>query len=343
LYAIQADYVKLSRYFAGESLMSRPFLIDTDTASDDAVALIMAVRAPDVDVKAITIVSGNVTVAQGTRNALYTLELCGAAQIPVYQGADRPLLRAPDRAEWFHGTDGMGEQHYPDPITKPAPGHAVDAIIETVKSNPGLVLVTLGPLTNIALAVHQAPEIVPLVGRCVVMGGTAWSVGNVTPAAEFNIWQDPEAARMVFLSGLPIEMIGWELCRFSGGLTPAEIEHVRQIDTPLAHFTVDCNRSAMEAIRVQSGVIGLELPDPVAMAVALDPTICTRRSRHAVDVETQSELTRGMTVIDQLDNAGDARNRALWQPVLDQANVSVCWEIDVPRWKAQLYQALRAD
>ena len=319
--------------------MTRPFIIDT--ASDDAVALIMALRAPDVDVKALTIVSGNVSVEQATRNALYTLELCGCASIPVYQGADRPLLRDADRAEWFHGADGMGNQDYPEPKSKPAPGHAVNALIETIKSNPGIVLVTLGPLTNIALTLAQAPEIVPLVSRCVVMGGTAWSVGNVTPAAEFNIWQDPEAAQIVFRSGLPVEMVGWELCRFSAGLTPEEIEYVRRLNTELAHFTIDCNRTAMDAIRIQSGVIGLELPDPVAMAVAIDPTICTRGSKHAVDVETQSELTRGMTVIDQLDNAGDERNRVLWRPVLERGNVSVCWEIDVPRWKDMLYTALR--
>ena len=322
--------------------MTRPFIIDTDTASDDAVALIMALRAPDVDVKALTIVSGNVSVEQGIRNALYTLELCGREDIPVYQGADRPLLRRADRAEWFHGEDGMGNQHYPEPKARPAQGHGVHALIETIKAHPGIVLVTLGPLTNVALAIAQAPEIVPLVSRCVVMGGTAWSVGNVTPAAEFNVWQDPEAAQIVFRSGLPIEMVGWELCRFTAGLTPTDIEEVRGINTELAHFTIDCNRTAMEAIRIQSGVIGLELPDPVAMAVAIDPSICTRSSKHAVDIETQSELTRGMTVIDQLDNAGDERNRSLWHPALDNGNVTICWEIDVQRWKNMLYSALKS-
>ncbi|MAS35905.1 MAG: nucleoside hydrolase [Anaerolineaceae bacterium] len=321
--------------------MTRAFLIDTDTASDDAVALIMAAHAPDVDIKAVTIVSGNVSVEQGTRNALYTLELCGVQDVPVYVGADRPLLREAERAEWFHGADGMGNQNYAAPKGQPAPGHAVPAIIETIKANPGIVLVTLGPLTNIALALAQAPEIAPLVSRCVVMGGTAWAVGNVTPAAEFNVWQDPEAAQIMFRSGLPVEMVGWELCRFGAGLTPDEMAQLRQMNTERGHFTIDCNQSAIEAIRVQSGAISLELPDPVAMAVAIDPTICTRKSRHAVEVETHSELTRGMTVIDQLDNAGDERNYPLWKPVLERANITVCWEIDVPRWKAMLVEALR--
>ncbi len=319
--------------------MTRTFLIDTDTASDDAVALIMALRAPDVDVKAITIVSGNVSVDKGTRNALYTLELCGA-NVPVYRGADRPLLREPANAEWFHGIDGLGDQNYPPPEGRPETTHAVDAIIETILANPGIVVVTLGPLTNLALAVSRAPEIVPLVSRCVVMGGAACTVGNTTPAAEFNIWYDPEAARIVFLSGLPVEMVGWELCRFDAVINPDNIAHVRSLNTTLADFVIDCNARAMQAAFEQSREIGIALPDPVAMAVALDPTICTRSSKHAVDVETQSELTRGMTVVDQLGVSGDSRNGRLWKPVIERSNVTVCWEINVPRWKEMLYDAL---
>lgn len=319
--------------------MTRTFLIDTDTASDDAVALIMALRTPDVDVKAITVVSGNVNVDQAVTNALYTVELCGA-DVPVYRGANRPLVREPERAEWFHGADGLGDQNYPAPQRQAAPGHAVEAIIEAIQANPGIVLVTLGPLTNVALALARAPEIVPLVSRCVVMGGAACTVGNVTPAAEFNVWHDPEAARMVFLSGLPVEMVGWELCRFEALINPAEIEHIRSLNTPLAHFTVDCNATAIEAIRQQSGEVGMSLPDPVAMAVALDPAVCTRKSRHYVDVETQSELTRGMTVVDELGVANDSRNGPFWRPVIERSNITVCWEIDVARWKAMLYAAL---
>jgi purine nucleosidase len=319
--------------------MPRAFLIDTDTASDDAVALIMALRAPDVDVKAITVVSGNVPVDQGVRNALYTLELC-RANIPVYRGAERPLLREPAHAEWFHGKDGLGDQNYPSPEGRPETKHAVDAIIETILANPGIVVVTLGPLTNLALAVSRAPEIVPLVSRCVVMAGAACTVGNVTPAAEFNVWFDPEAARIVFLSGLAVEMVGWELCRFDAVINPDNIAYVRSLKTPLANFVLDCNSRAMQAAFEQSGEIGIALPDPVTMAVALDPTICTRSGKHYVDIETQSELTRGMTVVDQLGVAGDARNGALWKPVIERSNVTVCWAIDIPRWKEMFYGAL---
>jgi purine nucleosidase len=139
--------------------MPRTFLIDTDTASDDAFALIMAVRAPDVCVAAITVVSGNVPLRQGVINALYTCELCGRDDVPVYAGADRPLRRAPAHAQWFHGADGMGDMNYPAPSRSPEPAHAVDAMIEIIRANPGIELVTLGPLTNVALALQRAPDI----------------------------------------------------------------------------------------------------------------------------------------------------------------------------------------
>ena len=321
-------------------IMSRTFLIDTDTASDDAVALIMAARAPNVQVAAVTVVAGNVSLEQATRNALYTLELCGSSA-PVYAGAGRPLLREASNAQWFHGSDGLGDQGYPPPKRAQEPAHAVDAMIDVITANPEIVVVTLGPLTNVALALARSPEIARNVSRCVVMGGNPCTEGNVTPAAEFNIWVDPEAARMVLRSGLPIELVGWHLCRGEANLLAADIQHVLGLGTELAKFAVDCNRTAMEANRRQTGEIGIALPDPTAMAIALDPTICTSASRHYVEVETDSELTRGMTVVDRLGVAGDDRNRAVWQSLLDGGeNAIVCWEIDIPRWKSLLYRSL---
>jgi purine nucleosidase len=321
--------------------MPRKFIIDTDTASDDAVALIMALRWPDVEVAAITVVSGNMPVGQGLSNALYTTELCGS-DVPVYRGADRPLTRPTYHAEWFHGDDGLGDQGYPPPKRKAEAQHAVAALIDTIKANPGLVLVTLGPMTNVALAVAQAPEIVSNVSRCVVMGGAACTVGNVTPAAEYNIWCDPEAARMCFLSGLPIEMVGWELCRGDANLREKDIEYVRGLNTTLGHFTLDSNATAMRANYTQSREVGIALPDPIAMAIALDPTVCTRKSEHYVDIETQSELTRGMTVVDQLGVAPNDCNQVAWGQLLGKApNATVCWEINIPRWKDMLYQTLK--
>ena len=319
--------------------MPRAFLIDTDTASDDAVALIMALRHSDVDVRAITIVAGNVPVAQAARNALYTAELCGV-DVPVFPGANRPLLREYMHAEWFHGKDGLGDHDYPAPRRAPEETHAVDAIIETIRANPGITFVTLGPLTNVALAVSRAPDIVDGVGRCVIMGGAPCCEGNVTPAAEYNIWVDPEAARIVVRSGLPIELVGWHLCRGAAALDPADIEHVLSFGTPLARFTIECNSTAMAAYREQTGEIGISLPDPVAMSIALDPSICTSRSAHYLEIETTSELTRGMTVVDRLNVARNDRNRAVWSQALAGRKANICWTIDVARWKQLLWGSL---
>ncbi len=321
------------------SRMPRTFLIDTDTASDDAVALIMALRATDIHVAAITVVAGNVPVEQATRNALYTVELCGA-DVPVYSGAAKPLLRPYQNATWFHGHDGLGDHDYPAPKQSAQPRHAVDAIIETIESNPGLVLVTLGPLTNVALALAKRPDLASKVSRCVIMGGNPCCEGNVTPAAEYNIWVDPEAARIVTHSGLPIELIGWHLCRGEAILDDKDIARVESLNTAVAHFAIECNSHAREALRVQTGEDGICLPDPVAMCLALDPTIGTDWSDHYVDVETESDLTRGMTVIDRLNVADDERNRDVWRPALGK-KAKICWTIDSARWKAALYSALR--
>jgi purine nucleosidase len=319
----------------------RAFLIDTDTASDDAVAIIMALRAPDVKVVAITTVAGNVEVQQSTRNALYTVELCGA-EVPVYTGADKPLLCAYQNATWFHGRDGLGEHGYPPPKHWPGRLHAVDAIIEAVEANPGLVIVTLAPLTNIALAVTRKPDIVSKVGRCVVMGGAPCCEGNVTPAAEYNIWVDPEAARIVVRSGLPVELVGWQTSRGESVLSEQDIQKIAGFNNDVARFAIECNSHARKAYKVQTGEDGISLPDPIAMSVALDPTIGTEWSEHYVDVETRSELTRGMTVVDRLDVAADDRNREVWRDVLNKGHkAKICWTIDAKRWKDALFKALR--
>ena len=216
-------------------------------------------------------VAGNVALAQGSRNARYTVELCGSA-VPVYEGAAQPLARPPIDARIFHGQDGLGDQGYPPPKAAPAKGYGPDiGAVERIRERPGLVLVTLGPLTNVALALQKAPGIASQVSRCIVMGGAACTVGNVTPAAEYNIWCDPEAARMVFRSGLPIEMVGWELCRGPANLDDADIARCRALDTVLARFAIDCNAVALEANRRLFHDPGIGLPDPVAMAVALEP------------------------------------------------------------------------
>jgi purine nucleosidase len=320
--------------------MPTTLLIDTDTASDDAVAVIMALRNPAFRVAAITVVSGNVPLAQGVKNALYTVQLSRAI-VQVFPGCDRPLKREPAHAEWFHGRDGLGDMNYPPATQRPAPVHAVDGMVETIESNPGIVLVTLGPLTNVAQAILRAPEIVRKVSRCVVMGGNPCCEGNVTPAAEYNIWCDPEAAQIAFRSGMRIEMVGWQLCRGEAVLNDADIQHIRAIGTDLANFTIDCNRVAMSAYKRQTGEIGIALPDPVAMAVALEAAIAVEQSDHVVEIECESELTRGMTVVDKLNISGDDRNRGRWSAANLGSRATVVWKIDVAAWKQLLYRSLR--
>lgn len=308
----------------------RRFIIDTDTASDDAVAILMALRWPtrDVQVDAITVVSGNVPLAQGAKNAAYTVELCGA-ETPVHLGCDRPLIRKAEHATWFHGPDGMGGQNYPAAKRPYAEEHAVDALIRLARARPGeYTLVTLGPLTNIAMALRKAPDIATKFAQVYVMGGAACCVGNVTPAAEYNIYVDPEAAKIAFHSGLPILMVGWEHCRFENAFDGAGISEIRKIGTKYSDFTLDCNVTAIEAAKKLFGDPGLTLPDPVTMAIALDPSLCTKRSKHFVDVETASELTRGATVVDQLN------------VTKKPPNIEVCWTVDAKRWKETLFKCL---
>jgi purine nucleosidase len=219
----------------------------------------------------------------------------------------------------------------------------VAALVETIRAHPGITLVTLGPLTNVALALAEAPDIASKVGRCVVMGGASCTVGNITPAAEYNVWCDPEAARACFRSSLPVEMVGWELSRGAANLDDADIARCLALGTDLARFAVDCNATALEVNRRLFRAPGISLPDPVAMAVALDPGVVTRASRHLVDVECDGVLTRGMTVVDELDvvrrgladASGWPRESASREP-----NVTVCWEIDVARFKERLFRAL---
>ena len=317
----------------------RNFLIDTDTASDDAVAIMMALSAEDVHVVALTTVAGNVSLAQATRNALLTAEICGA-EVPVFAGAAAPLIRRHEHAHWFHGDDGLGDHGYPPPKRAPEHRHAVEAIRSLAHAEPGLTLVTLGPLTNIALALEQDSSIAAKIGRCVVMGGAPCCEGNVTPAAEYNIWVDPEAARAVFRSDLAIEMVGWQVSRGAAVLTDAEIAAIEALGTRKARFAIKCNSRAREAYRVQTGEVGLSLADPTAMAIAIERSVGLQWSRHRIAIECASELTRGMTVVDRLSVSRDAINREVWAAQAGDGEADVVWTFDSAKFKAMLKAAL---
>ncbi len=285
----------------------RNFIIDTDTASDDAVALVLALRQPDIDVKAITVVAGNVPLPQGLQNALFTAELCGAS-VPVYAGCAKPLLRELETAEAVHGEDGMGDIGLPLCGREPAPGHAADVLRQVIKSNAGdITLVTLGPLTNVALALLREPELATKVSRCFIMGGIGAGHGNVTPTAEFNIWVDPEAAKIVYESGLPISMVGWDISWQYATFDADQADEIRRIGTPLAEFVIDIQKTLTEFSIRENALAGFDLPDPITMAAAIDPSVC-RYERYRVDVTAGDGLARGITVVDRLAVTGREPN-----------------------------------
>jgi len=278
----------------------RPFFIDTDTASDDAVALVMALRDPDVDVIGIGVVAGNVPLEQAVQNALYVTELCGA-DVPLHAGADRPLVVPLTTGQHVHGVDGMGDIGLSLAGRSPAAGHAVDALLAASHRHAGaLTLVTLGPLTNIAIAVRRDPTLARRIERCVVMGAVADHVGNHTPVAEFNMWVDPHAVAVVLEAGLPLELVGWDISRRYAVLDPEDAAALRAIGTPAAEMCVDIQRVLTEFCLEETKLAGFDLPDPIAMAYAIDPAVATATRRLHCAVETDSPLTRGMVVMDLL-------------------------------------------
>lgn len=306
----------------------RRLIIDTDTASDDAVAIMMALAHPNVQVDALTIVAGNVNLTQASQNARFVLELCNAS-VPVYEGCPTPWLQPAAPADWFHGEDGMGNQHYPPPQLPAESMHGVNALTERFKAEPGEIeLVTLGPLTNLATALSMEPELASWIKHTWIMGGAANTVGNVTPAAEYNIWCDPEAAQRVVQSGLPMTLLGWELSCDESTLSRTEMDAIRELNNERATVAIDCNAHALQAVEELQGQNGLALADPVAMAVVLDESIATSLEHFYVDVAVGNTNTRGMTIVDKLHVTGHP------------TNARVCHAIDAARWKSLLTTAL---
>lgn len=213
-----------------------PIIIDCDPGQDDALAILLALASPeDLEVLAITTVAGNVPLALTAVNARKILELAGRSEVPVYAGCDRPLLRPPVTAEHVHGRTGLDGAELPAPGIELAPGHAVDAIIALIRERPTgtVTLCPIGPLTNVALAMRLAPDIVERIKRIVLMGGAA-GAGNVTPSAEFNIYADPHAASIVFAAGVPLVMHGLDVTRHRGGgaRAPRRIRRDRSAGRP---------------------------------------------------------------------------------------------------------------
>ncbi len=285
-----------------------PVWIDTDPGVDDALALLLALRSPELRVLGISTTHGNVDVRQATENACLVLELAGVATPPpVYRGAARPLRRPVTHSPSVHGADGLGEvsalrardgaQRYPPPRIRPRRGNAIQALIDAaMESRRKVTLVTLGPLTNVARALRAAPEVANRFARVVVMGGAVGCPGNETPAAEFNFYCDPDAAREVLAAGLPVTLIGLNVTRRARVSRKALMTATRR-RTPLNRFLRDCTGRIMRYYRRYERYHGCCLHDPLTVATLIQPGIVTTRRLH-VDVETAGHATAGMTVAD---------------------------------------------
>lgn len=275
-----------------------PIVIDTDPGQDDALAILLALAAADrLDLRGITTVAGNVGLDLATANALRILEVAGRTDIPVYRGADRPLLRPLCTAEYICGPDGLEGAGLPAPTTQARAQHAVSFIIETLRGAPdrSITLCPIGPLTNLALAFAQEPRLAAKVERIVVMGG-ARDLGNITPAAEFNFYVDPHAAQIVLRLGVPIVLFGLHATH-QAVCTPEHVARIAALDTKVARAVAGMTGRPRPQAKVRLGVQGHPQHDPCVIAWLLWPELFTGRDCH-VTVEICSEETVGRSTID---------------------------------------------
>ena len=290
-------------HWPGERVVQK-IILDMDPGIDDALAIILALRSPELQVEAITTVSGNVHVDQASKNALKIVEnIPDLKKKPeVAKGLSKPLFGELTTAEAVHGKDGLGDSNLPEPKQPLSKKHAVDLIIEKVLSSKEgeLTIVTTGPLSNLAFALLKEPGIVENVGQLIMMGGafgvTKYGFGNVTPVAEFNIYSDPEAAMIVLKSGLYITAVGLGVTMDPSALiTQKEYDKIQSAKTKSAELVRRITRSHMASFG------SLALHDPMAVAVAIDPSLVTRK-KYFVEVETRGESTRGQTIADRRGN-----------------------------------------
>jgi pyrimidine-specific ribonucleoside hydrolase len=282
-------------------------IIDTDPGVDDALALLLAMRSLELKIEAITPVAGNVPLELTLPNALRMVEIAGRTDIPVAAGAKSPLMRRLVTATYAHGENGLGGAFFPEPTTKPVATPAPELIRQIVRNYPGEVtLITIGPLTNVATALNSDAELAGMIRGLVMMGGSL-SGGNITPAAEFNVYVDPEAARIVFQSGIPVTMVGLDVTR----KTSLTDEHVRVLEAaqnPVSQAAAKIGRNAINHNRERGYLVGPNMHDSLAVAGFLDPTILKLQDYY-VDVETTGELTAGAT-LGYGPVAGDLRRRS---------------------------------
>jgi purine nucleosidase len=286
-------FLLLFSALAATATPAKKIIFDTDPGTDDALALMLALNSPELDVRAITVVPGNVTAAMGLENALRMASLANRCDIPVAPGAQHPLFQKLITAEFWHGKNGLANIELPPSKCKPDTRFGPDLIIQLIHASPHeITLVPVGPLTNIALAVEKDRTIVPLVKEVILMGGSITG-GNVNAAAEANIYNDPEAAQIVFQAGWPITMVGLEVGD-KALFTRKHLAELGKTHGPVNDFIYGVNKFLI-VLAEQFGATGSPMYDPSAVAVAIDPTLVKTQDMH-IDVETKGEFTRGETV-----------------------------------------------
>ena len=307
---------------------ARKVIIDTDPGTDDAMAILLALNSPEIDVQALTVVPGNVTAEQGLDNALRLVSLAGRCDVPVAGGAQHPLNQKLVTAEFWHGRNGLANIQLPAPKCQADARFGPDLIIELVHKHPHqITLVPIGPETNIALAVSKDPSIVPLVHDVVIMGGSI-SGGNVNAAAEANIFGDPEAAQIVFNAGWPITMVGLDV----GNRTLVMRRHIQELAGtrgPENDFVVGV-LNFLEDLSEKYGYQGVPMYDPLALGAVIDPGLITTQAMR-VEIETRGQFTRGETVANRTNTVerNVPHDGRLWIEAVDpvQPNVSVAVEV----------------
>ncbi len=293
--------------------MSTPIVIDCDPGHDDAMAILLALASPEVELRAVTTVAGNQTLEKTTRNALKVLELAGRSDIPLAAGDDAPLRRQLRTAAEVHGETGLDGSNLPEPTKRPVDAHAAELLAEAIE--PGVVLVPTGPLTNVARLLERHPDVRDRLDRIVWMGG-AIALGNVTPAAEFNAFVDPEAAAAVFTSGIPITMIGLDVTHKALFMT----EHAERLRNTgsVGRTVAELADFFLRVHRERFGFSGAPMHDAMAVAHVIDPTLVTTLECN-VAIETQSHYCDGRTLADR------------WQVLDAPRNVHVGIEVDAER------------
>ena len=311
----------------------KKIILDTDPGSDDAMALMLALSSPELDVRAVTVVPGNVTAKQGLENALRMISLANRCDIPVAAGAQHPLFQKLITAEFWHGKNGLANIELPPSKCKVDSRWGPDLIIELVHAAPHeITLVPVGPLTNIALAVEKDPSIVPLVKEVILMGGSITG-GNSTAAAEANIYNDPEAAQIVFQAGWPLTMVGLDVGDKTL-LSPKYLKQLGETHGPINDFIYQVAHYLID-LSAQFGFSGTPMYDPLAVGVAIDASLVKAPAMH-VDVETRGEFTRGETVANRhnLVERNVLRGDRYIVEGLDKVepNAKVCVEVDADRF-----------